>query len=151
MITLAKSYIDRVAVSRPRGYKTLLMSICLGETETTASFDENDPLFLALRHHPQTAHKVWSKTGGPVSRSAPRKAAPQQPIDEKLVEEVKRRWAICKACEHSENDGDRCRKYTSCCFGKYRGAAGSVCLDTPPQWGPYVVPPPPPKESELLY
>jgi anaerobic ribonucleoside-triphosphate reductase activating protein len=44
-----------------------------------------------------------------------------------VVAEAKRRFAICKACEHSLDDGFACRLCTCCCLGKFCVASENHC------------------------
>jgi hypothetical protein len=41
--------------------------------------------------------------------------------------EIKRRFAICKACEHSRDDGFACALHTGCCFGRFRSDLANRC------------------------
>jgi hypothetical protein len=48
--------------------------------------------------------------------------------------EAQRRFEICKTCEHSENDGFKCRLRAGCCFGRWRSDPASACPAVPPKW-----------------
>lgn len=41
--------------------------------------------------------------------------------------EIKRRFAICKACEHARDDGFACALHTGCCFGRFRSDLANAC------------------------
>ena len=41
--------------------------------------------------------------------------------------EIKRRFAVCKACEHSRDDGFACALHTGCCFGRFRSDLANAC------------------------
>ncbi|MCK4625177.1 MAG: hypothetical protein KAV00_07700 [Phycisphaerae bacterium] len=63
-------------------------------------------------------------------------ASRQTPDPEAIAEsgstrltEIKRRFAICKACEHSRDDGFACDLYHDCCFGKFRSTLKNRCPD----------------------
>jgi len=56
-----------------------------------------------------------------IHRTSPK---PSDPAD---IEEAKRRFAICIACEHARDDGFACDIYTGCCLGRFRAVAGSHC------------------------
>ena len=43
------------------------------------------------------------------------------------AEEAKRRFAICRACEHSRDDAFACALHPGCCFGKYRTVTANHC------------------------
>jgi len=43
------------------------------------------------------------------------------------VAEAQRRFAICKTCPHSCDDGFACELYDGCCFGRFRSAAANHC------------------------
>ena len=43
--------------------------------------------------------------------------------------ESKRRFDICKTCEHSRDDAFACALHHGCCFGKFRSKATSRCTD----------------------
>ena len=45
------------------------------------------------------------------------------------TEEAKRRFEICKTCEHSRDNGFACDLYHGCCFGKFRSNTNNRCLD----------------------
>jgi len=47
--------------------------------------------------------------------------------DPAAVTEAHRRFAICKACEHSRDDGFACDLYASCCLGRFRSSLASHC------------------------
>lgn len=41
--------------------------------------------------------------------------------------EVRGRFRICKACEHSRRGGFRCKLRKGCCFGKWRAEPENHC------------------------
>jgi len=41
--------------------------------------------------------------------------------------EIKRRFAICKACEHARDDGFACVLHAGCCFGRFRSDLANAC------------------------
>ncbi len=53
--------------------------------------------------------------------------------------ERRRRWKICKACDHYRPSDKRCGKATGCgCWLKRKiPLAGVRCPLDPPEWGPY--------------
>jgi hypothetical protein len=57
------------------------------------------------------------------------------------TEEVRKRFDICKTCEHSLDGGFRCALWKSCCFGRYRTKAETSCPANPPKWGITVIKP----------
>lgn len=54
-----------------------------------------------------------------------RPAAPTP--DPAAIAESQRRFAICKACDHSRDDGFTCDLYHDCCFGRFRSAPANHC------------------------
>jgi len=68
--------------------------------------------------------------GGIVPQPAPEPDAEAQAAAEAAVArlaEIKRRFAICKACEHSRDNGFACALHTGCCFGRFRSDLASLC------------------------
>jgi hypothetical protein len=59
-----------------------------------------------------------ARTGSTPTASVPDPAA---------VAEAQRRFAICKTCEHSRDDGFACDLYHDCCFGRFRSAVLNHC------------------------
>ena len=53
--------------------------------------------------------------------------ASRQTTDPEAIAETKRRFDICKTCEHSRDNAFACNLYHGCCFGKYRAKAGNPC------------------------
>ena len=52
----------------------------------------------------------------------------QQPaVDPEAVAEAKRRFAVCKGCEHSLDEGFGCELYEGCCFGRWRAQIHNRC------------------------
>lgn len=47
--------------------------------------------------------------------------------DPVAIAEAQRRFAICKACEHSSDDGFACDLYHDCCFGRFRSGLDNHC------------------------
>jgi len=45
------------------------------------------------------------------------------------IAESKRRFEICKSCEHSRDNGFACILYHGCCFGKFRSNTNNRCPD----------------------
>ncbi len=45
----------------------------------------------------------------------------------KVLELIKRRFEICKACELSQDDGFACKLYEGCCFGRWRSEPDNKC------------------------
>jgi len=41
--------------------------------------------------------------------------------------EIKRRFAICKACEHARDDGFACALHAGCCLGRFRSDLANAC------------------------
>ncbi len=51
----------------------------------------------------------------------------RQTTDPKVVAETKRRFDICKSCEHSRDNAFECDLHPGCCFGKFRSNPESQC------------------------
>ena len=51
----------------------------------------------------------------------------RQVADSAALAESKRRFEICKTCEHSRDNGFVCDLYHGCCFGKYRAILQNHC------------------------
>ena len=50
------------------------------------------------------------------------------PLPDPAIEaEAKRRFAICKDCQHSCDDGFACELHTGCCFGRWRSNPENHC------------------------
>jgi hypothetical protein len=50
------------------------------------------------------------------------------------VAEIKRRFTLCKACEHSRDDGFACAQLRGCCFGRRRSNPANRCRATLAKW-----------------
>jgi hypothetical protein len=67
---------------------------------------------------------------GVVPQPTPEPDADAQAAAEAVVArlaEIKRRFAVCKACEHSRDDGFACALHTGCCFGRFRSDLANAC------------------------
>ena len=53
--------------------------------------------------------------------------SPAPAPDPAAVAEARRRFAICRTCEHARDDGFACDLYAGCCLGKFRTIATSHC------------------------
>ena len=82
--------------------------------------------------------RQWGIDGEPQSISFTSKSPLRPPrlsaslSDPAIEAEVKRRFAICKTCEHSRDDGFACNLHTGCCFGRWRSNPENHCPDG--QW-----------------
>jgi hypothetical protein len=47
--------------------------------------------------------------------------------DDEGLAEIKRRFALCKACAHSRDDGFACTLHRGCCFGRWRSNPANHC------------------------
>lgn len=64
---------------------------------------------------------------GSNSGEVPMPARPSAPL---LVDpEVQRRFEICKTCEHSDNEGFKCKLHSGCCFGRWRANINNHCIE----------------------
>lgn len=76
-------------------------------------------------------HCKYCKMGDP-DDVRPRK---RTPIDPAITAEARRRFEICKTCEHAVEDAHKCELHKGCCFGSWRANRKSVCHADPPKWG----------------
>lgn len=74
-----------------------------------------------IRRRDLSVHVAHTATG--------RARQASQTADPAATAESKRRFAICKACEHSRDNGFRCILYKGCCFGKFRSVVANQCPD----------------------
>jgi len=61
----------------------------------------------------------------------------QQPPPAQLNEDTelsKKRFEICKTCEHATENGHKCALYKGCCFGRWRAQPENKCPADPPKW-----------------
>ncbi len=62
------------------------------------------------------------------SRSHLRQPRPSPSSTDPAIDvEAKRRFAICKNCKHSRDDGFACDLHTGCCFGRWRSNPENNC------------------------
>jgi hypothetical protein len=64
---------------------------------------------------------------GPASVPAPPPARAVNPTDDISAEEAKRRFIICRTCEHSRDDAFACALHPGCCFGRFRTDLANDC------------------------
>lgn len=73
----------------------------------------------ALRTDPTRQHL---RATFPASRKEPVTAT-----NAEALAEIKRRFAVCKACEHSRDNGFACALHRGCCFGRWRSNLDNHC------------------------
>lgn len=56
-------------------------------------------------------------------------ALPSLKLRRASIAESKRRFDICRTCEHSRDNAFACNLYPGCCFGKFRSNTNNRCLD----------------------
>ncbi len=87
-----------------------------------------------LRHSPhEQAVRDRSRSSAPSDPAAPpslklRRAGIAESSSTRLTE-IKRRFTICKTCQHSRDAGFACALYKGCCFGRWRSKPANRCLD----------------------
>lgn len=111
MIKLTKQQIEAKSHIRPAGYAEDVLSH--GRAEGDAVYlDEADWARLRAKYQP----------------------AAETVLNYGEIEIAKKRFEICKGCEHSRDDGFACNLHKSCCFGRYRSNPANECLADPPRW-----------------
>jgi hypothetical protein len=65
----------------------------------------------------------------PATDLSPPPARPANSPNQVSAKEAKRRFTICRACEHSRDDAFACNLHHGCCFGKFRSVEENHCPD----------------------
>jgi hypothetical protein len=73
----------------------------------------------ALRTDPARQHL---RATAPASGSQPAFATSAEGLSE-----IKRRFSLCKVCEHSRDGGFACALHRGCCFGRWRSSPANHC------------------------
>ena len=144
--------LKRIARARPAGYAEAVLARAERADKAHYWIDLAGYLDLCRRHgsykgaipaaagvavapglhaaQPIPAREAPPPREGVVSQPTPEPDADAQAAAEAVVArlaEIKRRFAICKTCEHARDDGFACALHTGCCFGRFRSDLASAC------------------------
>ena len=75
------------------------------------------------------AHTASGRTHQAFRQTINPAAPPSLKLRRAALAETKRRFEICKSCEHSRDNAFACALYHGCCFGKFRSNTNNRCLD----------------------
>jgi len=122
---VAKTKLVEWARNRPPGYADELAPAIVDGDADSVVYDTQHPAYqaalrkyLPARMRARTARRPQPPTLISGSRTT---------FDPVAAAEAQRRFAICKACEHSRDDGFACALHTGCCFGRWRAMPDSKC------------------------
>lgn len=102
---------------------------------TCARYLDPDQIIRRRDMAVHVAHtRLRQDSGGQAARGQTRQASRQTTDPVTIAEsgsarliEIKRRFEICKTCNHSRDNGFACNLYPDCCFGKYRAILQNHC------------------------